>query len=162
MKKLIAILCVALTTSFMSTEVFAQISNRVGPMLAFASGDIDETGIGVAAEFGVAQKVSIAPQLILYFPGNDTNLLEINFNANYYFFNEDMFEFYGLGGINFARFSYEVPGRNERDANTELGINLGVGTNFEVTKKVIPFAELRLTIGDFDQVVLGLGVKFKI
>ena len=156
MKKLIFATSLFVLVAAYATPVYSQISNRVGPMLSLASGDIDETGIGVVAEFGVAQKVSIAPQFILYFPGNDVNFFELNLNANYYFFNQDIFEFYGLGGLNFARIS------NDNFSNSELGLNLGIGTNFEFGKKFIPFAELRFTIGDYDQLALGLGVKFGI
>lgn len=161
MKKLIFATSLFVIVAVCAMPAYSQISNRVGPMLSLASGDIDETGIGVVAEFGVAQKVSIAPQFILYFPGNDFSFFELNLNANYYFFNQDVFELYGLGGLNFARFGYPVGG-GERDSNTELGLNLGIGTNFQINKKFVPFAELRFTIGDYDQLALGLGVKFGI
>jgi len=162
MKKVIFVTTLMLFTAAAFNSAYAQkISNRVGPMLAFASGDVDETGIGVVGEFGIAQKWSLAPQFILYFPGNDVDFFELNFNANYYFFSENIFELYGLGGLNFARVSYPVPG-GDRDSNSELGLNLGIGTNFQIGKTFVPFAELRFTIGDYDQFVLGLGVKFNV
>jgi outer membrane immunogenic protein len=160
MKKLIFVSGLVMIIATFATPAMAQISNRVGPMLSFASGDVDETGIGVVAEFGVAQKLSIAPQFILYFPGNDLSFFELNLNGNYYFFNQDVFELYGLGGLNFARASYDGPGGDY--SNTELGLNLGIGTNFQIGKSFVPFAELRFTIGDYDQLALGLGVKFNL
>jgi outer membrane immunogenic protein len=162
MKKLIFTTGLLVILAAFSTPVYSQITNRVGPMLSFASGDIDETGIGVVAEFGVAQKFSIAPQFILYFPGDDIGFFEFNLNGNYYFFNQDVFELYGLGGLNFARLSYDPPGAAEKQSNTELGLNLGIGTNFQIGKSFVPFAELRFTIGDYDQLALGLGVKFNL
>ncbi len=159
MKKLLFVTSLVLVAAC-AMPVYAQISNRVGPMLSLASGDIDETGIGIVAEFGVAQKISIAPQFILYFPGNDISFFELNLNGNYYFFNQDVFELYGLGGLNFARVGYDGPGNSY--SNSELGINLGIGTNFQLGKKFVPFAEFRFTLGDYDQLALGLGVKFNL
>jgi outer membrane immunogenic protein len=144
----------------LASPVYSQINTRVGPMVSFTGGDLDETGLGIVAEFGVAQKVSIAPQFILYFPGNDVSLFELNLNGNYYFFNQDVFELYGLGGLNFTRVGYEVAGENE--SNSEIGLNLGVGTNFQLGKKFVPFAEFRFTLGEYDQFALGLGVKFNL
>ena len=164
MKKVILGACLLMVLA-LATPVYSQIDNRVGPMISFTGGDFDETGLGVVGEFGVAQKVSIAPQFILYFPGNDVSLFELNFNANYYFFNQDVFELYGLGGLNFARAGYkytDINGDTQKDSNSELGLNLGIGTNFQFGKKFVPFAEFRFTIGDYSQVALGLGVKFNL
>jgi hypothetical protein len=155
MKKIIFASGLLIILAAFATPVYSQISNRVGPMISFASGDVDEVGIGVVGEFGVAQKISIAPQFILYFPDN-FDFFELNLNANYYFFNQDVFELYGLGGLNFARASANG------NSNTELGLNVGVGTNFQIGKSFVPFAELRFTVGDYDQLALGLGVKFNL
>lgn len=157
LKKLIFAASLLLTLA-LASPAYSQIGNRVGPMVSFTGGDFDETGLGVVGEFGVSQKISIAPQFILYFPGNDISLFEVNLNGNYYFFNQDIFELYGLGGLNFTRVGFEVGDVNESDL--ELGLNLGIGTNFQIGKSFIPFAEFRFTLGDYDQIALGLGVKF--
>lgn len=160
MKKSILAAAFFIIAAAFVTPAVAQIETRVGPMLAFASGDIDETGIGVVAEFGIATKWSVAPQFILYFPGNNTDFFELNANAHYYFFNQDVFELYGLGGLNFARVAYDGPAGDF--SNNEIGLNLGIGTNFQIGKTFVPFAELRFTLGEYDQFVLGGGVKFNI
>jgi hypothetical protein len=160
MKKLILLTGLVVLVAAAATPVCAQISNRVGPMISFTSGDVDETGIGVVAEFGIAQKFSIAPQFLLYFPGNDASFFEINVNGNYYFFNQDVFELYGLGGLNFAHAGYDDGTTNY--SNNEIGLNLGIGSNFQFGKKFVPFAEFRFTIGEYDQFALGLGVKFNL
>src|SRR5687767_9654979 len=107
MKKLILATGFVALVAAVATPVSAQITNSVGPMISFTSGDVDETGIGVVAEFGVGQKFSIAPQFLLYFPGNDYSFFELNINGNYYFFSQDVFQIYGLGGLNFARAAYD-------------------------------------------------------
>lgn len=159
MKKILLVIGL-LAVMALASPVFSQINHRVGPMISFAGGDVDETGIGLVGEFGVAQKVSIAPQFIFYFPGDDYNFFEVNLNANYYFFNQDVFEMYGLGGLNVAHAGYDGPGEDYSD--TEIGLNLGIGTNFQLGKKFVPFAEFRFTIGEYDQFALGLGVKFNL
>lgn len=160
MKKLILVTGLVVLVAAFATPAYAQISTRVGPMISFTSGDVDETGIGVVGEFGVGQKFSIAPQFLLYFPGDDFSFFELNINGNYYFFNQDVFELYGLGGLNFARWSYDGPAGD--DSGSELGLNLGIGSNFQFGKNFVPFAEFRFTIGEFDQFALGLGVKFNV
>lgn len=155
-----------------NTTSYAQqsVKNRLGFFLALASGDIDQVGIGGIGEFKVAKKVTLSPQLLFYFPeehGNiEYNYLEINFNANYYFYNKDIFEFYGLGGLNFTRFHAEWdngPRRdNDGDTDTGIGLNVGGGINFEINRKVVPFSEVRYTFGGYDQLVISGGLKFNL
>jgi outer membrane protein X len=166
MKKVLLVALIFTFGMFASNETFAQESakNRVGFFLAFASGDIDEVGIAGIGEFKVAEKVSISPQLIFYFPEDrgvyDVSFLEVNVNANYYFYNQDIFEFYGLGGLNFTRVKVDWDGGD--DSDTEVGLNLGAGINFELGKNVVPFSELRVTVGEFDQFVISAGLKFNL
>jgi outer membrane immunogenic protein len=159
MKKNVLILLLILAGAFAGNNLMAQ-ENRVGFLIAFASGDVDETGIGAVGEFKIASKWSLAPQLVFYFvddvAGQDASFFELNANANYYFFAQDVFELYGLGGLNFAR------AKVGDNSDTEVGLNLGIGSNFDFGKKFVPFAELRFTLGEYDQTVLNLGMKFNL
>jgi len=48
-------------------------------------------------------------------------------------------------------------------SGTELGLNLGLGANFHISnEKILPFAELKYVISDFDQLVIFAGVKVNI
>lgn len=168
MKKALLFVVVCFALLLGSQTSFAQdaATNRAGFFLAFSSGDIDEVGIGGVGEFKVGQKVTISPQLIFYFPddrGNnvDVNFLEINGNVNYYFFDEDIFEIYGLAGLNFTRVHWDDNNGND-DSDVEMGLNLGAGLNFDIGKKFVPFAELRITVGEYDQFVLATGLKFNL
>lgn len=161
MKKVSLILIFTVFAMLVTNAVFAQgAKNRAGVFLAADFGDIDQIGIGGVAEFKVATRFTLSPQLILYFPEDDFHALEINFNGNYYFYNHDVFSFYGLGGLNFARVAYRGPGPDGHDS--EVGLNLGGGINFEIGKTFAPFSEIRLTIGDYDQLVLTAGLKFNL
>lgn len=141
------------------------VKSRLGFFAAIASGDIDEVGFGGIGEFKVAPRVTISPQVIFFLPedrGNHvTSFMELNGNVNYYFYNSSIFEFYGLGGLNFARRHLDFDDGGDQ-YDSELGLNLGGGINFEVGRNVVPFSELRATIGDFDQVVVTAGLKFNL
>jgi outer membrane immunogenic protein len=166
MKRVSLLLITVLSLVLFSQEASAQdnTKNRVGFFLAAASGDIDEVGIGGIAEFKLAPKWSLSPQLIFYFPENrggaDVSFFELNVNANYYFYNHDVFEFYGLAGLNYLR--WKVDYGTVENSDGEIGLNLGGGINFEVGKSFVPFSEVRLTIGEFDQFVISAGLKFNL
>ena len=157
MKKVILLAAIVLAMILVSNDSQAQ-TNRFGFMVGFANGDFDETGIGALGEFKVMEKGAISPQLIFYFPGNDVTLFELNGNFDYYFYDQDVIEFYGLAGLNFTRVSWDDDNGND-GSESELGLNIGAGINFDLGKKVAPFAEMRFTIGEYDQFVLGLGLK---
>ena len=167
MKRITFVAIVLGLTLSLGNTAFGQdnAKNRLGFFLAASSGDIDEIGLGGIGEFRIADKVTLSPQLILYFPedrgGYDVNYFEINVNANYYFYNTDIFEFYGLGGLNLTRAHWDDDNGND-DSDTELGLNLGGGINFEIGKSFVPFSELRFTIGDYDQFVISAGLKFNL
>jgi outer membrane immunogenic protein len=171
MKKLIVIAAFACVCTTFTQEVYAQdntqesVKNRLGFFLAVASGDIDEVGIGGIGEFKVAPRVTISPQLLLFFPedrGNRTeSFFELNGNVNYYFYNHDIFEFYGLGGLNYTRLHRDFDDGAD-EYHSGIGLNLGGGINFEVGRTFVPFSELRVTLGDFEQVVLTGGFKFNL
>lgn len=144
-----------------TNSVFAQgAKNRVGVFLAADFGDVEEAAVGFLGEFKVANRFTISPQLLIYFMEDDLGFFEVNMNGNYYFFSQDVVSFYGLAGLNFARASYDPPGDYDSH-NTEVGLNLGAGINFELGR-VVPFSEIRFTVGDYDQMVLSGGLKFNL
>ncbi len=138
-----------------------QAQTRLGAGLAYGS-DVDDLGLGINAEFFVKNNISISPGLIFYFedkgPYQDRDWWELNINGNFYFANEGSVDFYGVGGINLTTRSIKSQG--ERDGDTELGINLGIGANFNVNGSVLPYTEIKYIAGSYDQAVLFFGVKF--
>lgn len=162
MKKL---LLLALFSLVCYASSVAQV--RVGGMLGFGS-EVEQWGLGVNAEFFLNDKMAIAPNLLFYFPekagGVKYSYWELNGNFHYYFLAEDPVSVYGLGGLNLMtiRIKSDDPAFSGYDnSNSEIGINLGLGVNFNVGS-VLPFAELKYVVGDADQAVLLLGVKFPI
>ncbi|MBF6608816.1 MAG: outer membrane beta-barrel protein [Flavobacterium sp.] len=167
MKKFITTLCFACFATFYAS---AQQETRLGGFLAFGS-EIESAGFGVNAEFPIMDKLTIAPGFIYYLPNDHTyvktTIFEINGNANYYFMEHEIFGFYGLAGINYTSvkvkvddFGFGIGGASSSEG--KIGLNIGGGTNFNLGKKWLPFAEIKYVVSDYDQLVLLAGVKFNL
>jgi len=132
-------------------------------------GSDTDVGIGGRVVFGLK---AIAPRTPIdgivsfdyYFPsapaGTDANFWEINANVAYRFTvpARSTFRPYAGGGLNIGHASASAGGASASD--TKPGLNLLAGTTFKVKGSVMPFAEFRGVVGDFDQIVLTGGVRF--
>ena len=92
---------------------------------------------------------------------------ELNANANYYFVQDDQFDFYGLGGLNYSSVNVKYDdsafgGYGASASDGRMGLNLGVGGNLNTSGNIIPFAELKYVIIDGGQLVIAAGVRFNI
>lgn len=160
------ILLTALLAGVISLTASAQ--TRVGGLLGFGS-EIESLALGGLAEFMINDNMGISPQLVFFFGKEDggvkQSLWEINGNFNYYFMQEEV-DLYGLAGLNFATYKvkYDIPGFGSNSASdSEIGLNLGLGANFHVSNEsILPFAELKYVISDFDQLCIFAGVKFNL
>jgi outer membrane protein X len=155
---------ILLTLTFVAVVSLAsQAQTRLGAGFGWGS-EIEELGIGINGEFFVKDNISINPGFIFFLvddgPFDKQNFWTFNANGNFYFHDSESVSVYGIGGLNLSTYSYEF-GDNE-DSNTELGINLGIGSNFDVGGSVMPYAELKYVLGDFDQLVLFFGAKFNL
>ncbi|SNT07185.1 hypothetical protein SAMN05421640_2259 [Ekhidna lutea] len=148
MKKIIFLSFIIIALSF-STNA----QSRAGVGLAYGS-EIENAGIGFNGEFAASSDINIAPSLIFYFKKNNVSWWEINGNINY-IFSENSATIYGIAGLNLTGIKVEGI-----DTNTELGLNLGIGANFDAGGSAIPFAEAKYVLGDFDQLSLFGGVRF--
>lgn len=134
-------------------------AQKIGVMLGYGT-EVEELGIGINGEFNINDKVSISPSFVYWFPEDPISWWEFNANVNYYFTKAGAADFYGLAGINL--FSAKVDYNGENDSNSEVGLNLGAGANFNIGKNWEPFTELKFVIGDFDQLGIFFGAKFKL
>jgi outer membrane immunogenic protein len=162
MKKLLLIILVSLT--FFAS----QAQSRAGAMLAYGS-RAQQLGLGGNLEFFLTDDLSISPNMIIYFANSHNNMrdfwFEANLNANYYFYDYDVFEFYGSAGLNytFRNHKDKVIDNNSYSAGN-LNLNLGGGINFKFGDRpdLLPFSEIRYVLGTTNQVVLVAGVRFNI
>ena len=163
MKKILLTLVLA---GVISLTTSAQ--TRVGGLLGFGS-EIESLAIGGLAEFMIKENMGISPQLVFFFGKNQnevkTSMWEINANFNYYFMQDEV-DLYGLAGLNLATWKTKTDFMffdNYSVSGTELGLNLGLGANFHTNNdQLLPFAELKYVIGDFDQLCIFAGVKFNL
>jgi outer membrane protein X len=152
MKKLVALVAF-IVCMIAATDSSAQ---KIGVFLGYGT-EVEELGIGVNGEFNINSKVSISPSFIYWFPEDPISWWEFNGNVNYYFATGGSADFYGLAGLNL--FGYNIDGG---DGESEVGLNLGAGANFNIGKNWEPFIEAKFVIGDVDQLGLFFGGKFKI
>lgn len=151
---------------FLST---AQTDTRLGVLIAYGS-DIENVGLGVNAEFPVMENLTISPSFIYYFPKEnyltvDMNWWELNANANYYFVDNQNLGFYGLAGLNYSHVSVDLntPGSPSIESSDgKFGLNIGVGSNFNINSKITPFAQAKYVLIDGGQFVIGAGIRFSI
>lgn len=167
---IIASLSLFLISLIPSSTNAQEIETNIGAMLAYGT-EIENIGIGANAEFGIMDKLSISPSFIFYLPKETgpvkVNWFEVNANANYYFIQEEKFDVYGLGGLNYSsvKVSYDgstLFGNDYSSSDGRFGLNLGGGAKLNLDSKITPFAELKYVIIDGGQLVLAAGVKFNI
>jgi len=154
MKKSLAIL------AFLTCMIAYQDSTaqKIGFFLGYGT-EVEELGIGLNGEFGVSERVSIQPSFVYWFPEEPFTWWEFNANVNYYFTTEGTADFYGLAGINLFKYNVDIDGV---DGESEVGLNLGAGANFDIGKSWAPFTEVKFVIGDADQLGLFFGVKINL
>lgn len=159
------ILIVSLLLCAISTG-YSQV--RIGGGLAFGT-DIDDAGIFVDGEFFIKNNLSIAPDFIYYFwddpVGVDRSAWELNANIHYYFVEDGPATVYALGGLNLSTVKYDYdPGvfNGGSDSDSDIGLNVGIGANFDIGAPILPFGEFKFTAGAFDQAVLKFGIRFNL
>ncbi|WP_420575833.1 outer membrane protein [Ekhidna sp.] len=152
MKKLIFSVLLITVISFSS-----QAQKTIGAGLAYGS-EIENLGIGINAEFDLNDQIDISPSFIYYFKKNNVTLWELNGNINYIFSSSGP-TFYGIAGLNITGVKVDAGVFGDR-SDSELGLNLGVGASFAQSGSVIPFAEAKYVLSNYDQLSLFGGVRF--
>lgn len=147
---------IALFLLLLTTETRAQLS--IGPGIAFGT-DVDELGIQVRGIYSITDQWRAGADIIYYLDSiKDFSIWEINLNAQYVFTDAAQLKAYALAGFNILLFSDSFFGENS--TSTEAGLNLGVGGQYLFSDKVSGLAELKYTLSDLDQLVIGLGIQF--
>ncbi|MEQ8475038.1 hypothetical protein [Fulvivirga sp.] len=147
MKKviLLSLLLVGCFTSYSQT--------RLGGGLSYGT-DVEELGLNLNGEFFLKSNLALSPEFNYFFIDGPGSFWTINADGHFYFNRSSQASFYGLGGINLATAGFDG------NTDTELGVNLGAGANFELNKSVTPFAQLKFVVGNADQAVFSFGVRF--
>lgn len=146
----------------------AQAQTKVGVHLGYGS-EIEKAAIGANAEFGITDKISIAPDFTYYFTEKTEyvkmSVWEFNANGHYYFLDQDKFKVFGLAGLNYThvKVTTDYPGiwgGNYSGSDGEIGFNLGGGATYDLTDKIQAFSTLKYTAGSTDQLALFVGARY--
>lgn len=157
MKKIIVATLLFIGFLSYSQSTMAQAQLGGGLVLGF---DIGAVGINLRGDIPVTEEIDVVPGFIYYFE-SDVNIFEFNANGHYNFEAGDIVQPYALAGLNVSHVDYdlEVFGRDLDD--TDIGLNLGGGVNFELGS-INTFAEGRLLLGGFEDFSITAGVLFPI
>lgn len=139
---------------------------RLGGQVGIGT-EIESFGVGIRGDYALTPKFLLATDFMYYFGDEDFGIevdwFDVNFNANYLIElnNPDVVP-YALGGLNIARTSVSCEGPLgsvcDDFSETNIGFNLGGGTEF-LLGSIALFGELRVVLGDSDQVVIAAGIK---
>lgn len=129
---------------------------KVGGGVLYGS-EVESVGLQLNGTYRFTEEIEGAADLSFFFPGDNSGLdsfWAINANGHYIFTSDEEFHVYGLAGLNLstAEFSFN------NNSNSELGLNLGAGGEYHLDS-VSLFGEIKYVVGDFDQLVLGAGVR---
>ncbi|MEN7550826.1 outer membrane beta-barrel protein [Rapidithrix thailandica] len=166
MKKLITTF--VLGSLFAISTAFAQQGViNVGGGLVYGS-EIENLGLGVNGQYFFTDNIAGQAEINFFFPKEQgaikSSLWDISLNANYVFDTDIAVKPYLLGGLNIASAKVKAESiyGDFTSTDTKVGLNIGGGADFDIGKAVTPNAQLRYVIGDYDQLVLLLGVKLNI
>ncbi|MCE2995249.1 MAG: outer membrane protein [Cyclobacteriaceae bacterium] len=161
------VLLVAVVMFLAVGQMFAQGQNRIGGHLAYGTKDLN-LGFGANAEFSLSDNLSIAPKFT-YFLGKSegSGLAEVSFSAwsldgdVHYYFTTEGTSFYGLAGLTYASISTKSSffGQSISASDSKIGLNLGVGANFNTGSSFVPFGEVKYST-PFEALVISAGVRF--
>lgn len=152
-------------TLLFSVAVSANAQSRVGAFLAYGS-EVENLGIGVNGEFYFNDQITLVPSFIFYMtddtPAINSTIWEMNLNGQVYFASEQTALIYGFAGLNYTHLKYKFKLTDTTSRDGELGINVGIGADFDIDSAILPFAQVKYVISDFDQLVISGGVRFKL
>ncbi len=138
---------------------FSQFTH-VGLEAAYST-QVKEPGFGIHTLYRVNDVIKLTPNALYYLPHTINTSLgtqkfswwTINLDGNYIIVNQEIFEGYGLMGLGFSSITgerdeieYGWPYKDKRTL-VELGLNVGAGIRLNLGDKVVPFGELRYTLG---------------
>ncbi len=137
---------------------------QIGAGLMYGS-EIEQPGLRLDGTYRINEDFRAVVDLGFYLPddaGNaDVNWFEFNINGNYIFANdpEQGLIAYALAGLNYTR--VKVSSGNFSSDNGEVGLNVGAGAEYGLDFANL-FGEFKYVLGDYDQLNIGVGLRFAI
>lgn len=121
-------------------------------------------GINFRGDVKFNKQWSIAPHFNWFFNKKNGPITlrwnALNIDGHYFFEIDQTWVVYPILGINFATVSEKVNGITF--SNSDVGINIGFGTEYNFDRRFSGFGEVKYVISDADQAVITIGVLYKI
>lgn len=109
----------------------------------------NDFGIGAGVTLGITDKIDFAPAFNYFFAEGDANVWAIDADFHYNFNVGDNFQVYPILGATLFH-----------AGETKFGVNIGAGCQYDFTKKVAAFVDLKYQYVDgWDDTYFSLGVK---
>lgn len=160
MRKLILIISLAI----LSVSTYAQ---------GFGSGLIkmgydtkmERFGVGFEGRYHFSDHLRIAPDVIYYFPKGGVNGLDVNGNFHYVLGLSDVANLYPIAGIGIVNNGWNEPngdGKTKRKGSTDIGFNLGLGFEYNLSDKIFALGEYKYKFNDngSNSIMIGIGYRF--
>lgn len=148
---------------FIAFAVSTKAQNLAGAQLSFDS-DRDNAGIGFKGVFDLSNSLSFSPD-INYFFGSGS-FATVNTDLHLDLAQGNNLKFYGLGGLHFGTFRNIINRSGflgfNRNADINLGVNLGLGTQLFTKDNFRLFAEGKYIVSELDRFVLSVGMLFNL
>lgn len=146
---------------FLMNNAFAQKGIKaVGAHLGYGS-EIKSVSIGLKFQYNITDNIRLEPSMNYFFEKDEISQLDLNANAHYLFPMASNIRLYPLGGLTFARWSFDYDVNGFSNDVTRLGVNLGGGAEMDITDKLMINCELKYQfVSDFDQAVFNVGVAY--
>lgn len=166
MKKLLLII---LALIFININSFSQIS--VGGGLAFGT-EAKTIGFNLKCQYSITESIDLVGGLTFFLPKTETQnipfagtiktkstLLSFDIDGHYHFAINDQIKVYPLSGLNITNVSVSV--NNTKTGDTKVGLNVGAGGTYKINESLNAFAETKYIIGNYDQLVITLGILYQ-
>jgi len=171
-KRFILILLIAL---FVQSGLHAQFT-FVGAAINYGTW-IKEPGGSAHVIYTVNEKIDLTPNATYFIPHkfevedgtHEYTWWTINLDGHYIVFEKSKYQLFGLMGLNFnnevKRIDELMMGQQpykDKFTTTKMGLNIGAGGQLHLLKFFNPFAEVKYTLGERDQLCFALGIIFRI
>lgn len=133
----------------------AQINLGIG--LCYGS-DIKKPGVDFRGYYLISPTLRFVTNFHYFFTESEHTFWTLDGNAHYIFYEHRRQQrLYGIFGLQYAHESVDIGIGTV--SNSEIGLNIGIGGETRVDFGAV-FGELKLVLGNYDQLVLGAGLRF--
>ena len=178
---------IILTLACLLSLNFALAQHQIGVKLTYGN-FFESVGFGVKGNNYFNHLFNFSGEL-LYYPGTssrtaestvDTKDVAINIDAHYKFNDDrDGYIIYAIGGVHYSYYTVlttfdsrtiqqdaitftTIGGDTDKFARSYMGLNFGVGGNYQIQDRIHALAELKYVWSELGQLVFGVGVVYEL